>query len=76
MRGPFENVTISIEEVLLLINFIEQSTATPKNPRNYDKISKLGVLPLYDDLRRFVDEYNHYQDLKNFDPYEDHNSHE
>lgn len=68
MLMPFDFAIITSAEAKQLIEFIEKSTETKKNPKNYEKIIKLGVMELYNKLTEFVYNANYYENiLKNLD---------
>lgn len=70
MIMPFDWAVLTIEEAKLLMEYIEKSTATKTQPKYYDKIQRLGMLPIYEKLREFVELHNHYQGLRTLDVYD------
>ncbi len=70
MLLPFDFAILTAAEAQLLIQFIETSTATKSQPKNYDKMAKVGILEMYNKLRDFVEAANQYENnLRDFDPY-------
>lgn len=61
MLLPFQMGVITVEEARLLMTFIETSTATKGQSRNYDKMQKAGVLEIYNKLRELVEFHDHYE---------------
>lgn len=69
MLLPFQWAALTLEEAKLLMKYIEESTATKGDSRNYAKMRKAGVLDIYNKLREFVETAQHYEDrLRYFDP--------
>jgi len=64
MIMPFDWAVLTIEEAKLLMEYIEKSTATKTQPKYYEKIQRLGMLPIYEKLREFVELNSHYQGLR------------
>ncbi len=68
MLLPLESAIIDIDEARQIVAFIESSTATKSNPKNYEKIIKLGMIDLYEKLIKFIGIYDHYhRELKYID---------
>ena len=68
MLNPFEYSIITLEEAKKLVQFIEKTTSTPSLSKNYLKMQELGILSIYDELRMFINNCNHYEDyLRYFD---------
>ncbi len=61
MLLPHQWSILTIEDAKLLVDFIEKSTATKGLSRNYDKIGKMGILQVYNRLREFIDNHDHYE---------------
>ncbi len=55
MLLPFQWAVITLQESKLLMKFIEESTSTKSDPKNYAKMQKSGVLEVYNALREFVE---------------------
>jgi len=64
---PFDWAVLSIEEAKLLMEYIEKSTATKTQKKYYEKIQRLGILPIYQKLREFVELHNQYKALQTLD---------
>jgi hypothetical protein len=67
MMMPFDWAVLSIEEAKLLMEYIEKSTATKTQKKYYEKIQRLGMLPIYQKLREFVELHNQYKALQTLD---------
>ena len=67
MMMPFDWAVLSIEEAKLLMEYIEKSTATKTQKKYYEKIQRLGILPIYQKLREFVELHNQYKALQTLD---------
>ena len=67
MLMPFDWAVLTVQEAKLLMEYIEKSTATKTQPRFYEKIQKLDMLPIYEKLREFVELHNQYQALQTLD---------
>lgn len=68
MLLPHEYTLLTVEEAKELIKYIEISTATKCNDKNYDKMGKAGILDMYDKLRMFVENSKQWEKLRYFDP--------
>lgn len=55
MLLPFQWAVLTVEEARLLMSYIESSTATKSQFKNYDKMQKAGMLQVYEKLREFVE---------------------
>lgn len=60
MLLPFDFALLTVEEARLLIKFIERQTATKSNSKNYEKMTKLGVMEIYRKLEEFTLASDHY----------------
>ena len=65
MLMPFDWAVLTVEEAKLLMEYIEKSTATKTQPKYYEKIQRLGLLPIYEKLREFVELHNQWKGLIN-----------
>jgi hypothetical protein len=64
---PNEWAVITVQEARLLMEYIEKSTSSKTMPRRYDKMQEVGMLPIYEKLREFVELNKQYQELQNLD---------
>ncbi len=65
---PFQWTVLTVVDAKMLVDYIEKSTAIPGNQKNYHKIGEKGMLPIYNQLREFVEQADHYEgQLKNLD---------
>lgn len=67
MLLPFDWAVITLNEAKILVDFIEKSTATPKIPINYEKMSKVNILEMYDKLKHFITNSQHYKNIEHID---------
>lgn len=67
MLMPNEWAVITVQEARLLMEYIEKSTSSKTMPRRYDKMQEVGMLPIYEKLREFVELNKQYQELQNLD---------
>jgi hypothetical protein len=67
MLMPNEWAVLTVQEAKLLMEYIEKSTASKTMPIRYDKIQQVGMLPIYEKLREFVEVNAQYQALQNLD---------
>jgi hypothetical protein len=68
MLTQFQFGIITPDEARLLVHFIEKMTAAEGLTVNYKKMQELGVMSIHTDLKRLIDEYDHYQmTLKNLE---------
>jgi len=65
MLIPYQCAILTLDEAEALMNFIERIVATKTNPLNYDKMGKMGILPIYEKLKAFTDEVATYERVKN-----------
>ena len=65
MLLPFEWTVLSVQEARLLMEYIENSTSSKTMPKRYDKIQQVGMLPIYEKLREFVEANAQYNNLHN-----------
>lgn len=69
MLLPFQWSVLTLDEARTLMKFIEESTATKGQSRNYDKMQKAGVLEVYNSIRTFVEKADHWSgNLEYFNP--------
>ena len=61
MLLPFNWSLLTLDEARQLVDYIEKSTATNGQSRNYDKMTKVGVMDIYSKLREFVEAADHYE---------------
>jgi len=61
MLTPFQWAVLTVEDARLLMQYIEKTTATKSQPRNYDKMQKAGMLEVYNRLREFVELNTHFE---------------
>lgn len=67
MLMPNEWAVITIQEARLLMEYIEKSTSSKTMPRRYEKMQEVGMLPIYEKLREFVELNARYQALQSLD---------
>lgn len=63
MLLPFQSAVLTVEEAQILVTFIESKTSTPGVPINFTKIKAEGLYEIYNDLKNFLREYGHYEEI-------------
>ena len=61
MLMPFEWAVLTVTDARLIMEYIEKSTSSKTMPRRYEKMQEVGMLPIYEKLREFVETHTQYE---------------